>query len=66
MPAARFYTKFLAFGAVCSISKFVGKLVILVAVVTFYPKETNCTQMTYTLNKFLKKVAIHIMPPIAS
>ena len=63
MPAARFYTKFLAFGAVCSISKFVGKLVILVAVVTFYPKETNCTQMTDTFDKFLKKVAIYLVSP---
>ena len=63
MPAARFYTKFLAFGAVCSICKFVGKLVILVAVVTFYPKETNCTQMVSTFNKFLEKVAIYLVSP---
>ena len=66
MLAARFYTKFLAFGAVCAISKFVGELVILIAVVTFHPKETNCSQMTCTLNKFLEKVSICFVLPFAT
>ena len=41
MPTARCYAKFLAFVAICAISKFVGEFIILVAIVTFYPKETD-------------------------
>ena len=66
MPTARFYAKFLAFVAICSIRKLVGKFVVPVPIVTFYPKETNCTQMASTFSELTEKVAICIMLPFVT
>ena len=66
MPTARYYAKLLAFGTICAISKFVGEFVILVAIMTFYPKETHCTQMASTFSELTEKVAICIMLPFVT